>query len=299
MRHFESGKAALGLCGGRPWGPPGKHPAWLPRLPRSPGWERKITRLRARTLRMKHPISFKSQSLRPYFAAALAAWAALSAPLTAQAQPKYGPSTTRLSQDHAYFQTAKTTDFWSLIPYYVPQVKENNCGMASIAMTLNAARAHLELDQDTPLVTEAALESKVGSLPLFGMNGLEHLQTVSAAGFEKYGMKNVRIDVIRLEPSEPKALDRLRAILKASERNQKTFLIANFDQNAFTDDMPIGHIAPVGAYDSIRKRVLVLDPDREWYEPYWIPDTIFLKGLQTQDPFIRKTRGLVRIQLPD
>lgn len=237
--------------------------------------------------------------MSPHLAAALAAWIALSAPTTAQAQPKYGPATTRLSQDHAYFRTAKVTDFWSLIPYYVPQVKENNCGLASIAMILNAARASWELNQDTPLVTEAALESKVGRIPLFGMNGLEHLQKVTISGFEKYDIKGVRIDIVRIEPSEPKALQKLRSILREVERDPKVYLIANFDQNVFTDDMPIGHIAPIGAYDPVNKKVLVLDPDREWYEPYWVPDALFLKGIQTQDTFVNKTRGLIRVQLPE
>ena len=29
------------------------------------------------------------------------------------------------------------------------------------------------------------------------------------------------------------------------------------------------HVATVGAYDEKSRSVLVLDPDREWYEPYW------------------------------
>ena len=39
---------------------------------------------------------------------------------------------------------------------------------------------------------------------------------------------------------------------------------------------PTSGRAAVGGYDEISKKVLILDPDRKWYEPYWAPeDTVF------------------------
>jgi hypothetical protein len=32
-----------------------------------------------------------------------------------------------------------------------------------------------------------------------------------------------------------------------------------------------GHVAVIGAYNAENRQVLILDPDREWYEPYWSP----------------------------
>ncbi len=42
---------------------------------------------------------------------------------------------------------------------------------------------------------------------------------------------------------------------------------------------PYPHISPVGAYDKATRRVLILDIDRKWYEPYWAPDTVVLEAM--------------------
>ncbi len=246
---------------------------------------------------MKPQNSSKSISVSSLSAAALLAWITLSAPLTAQAQPKYGPSTTRLSQDHAYFQTARATDFWSLIPYYVPQAKGSTCGLASITMVVNGARSSRELDSETQLVTEAAVEDRIGGVP-FGMKSLEHLESMTRSALKEFGVTGAETQVLRFEPAQADALAALRKVLTEAEKDPSVFLIANFDQKIFTEDTTVGHIAPIGAYDAQKKRVLILDPDRKWYEPYWAPDELLLKGLQTRDRFRNELRGLVRIRIP-
>jgi hypothetical protein len=246
---------------------------------------------------MKHPNPFRLNSMSPCLAAALAAWVALAAPTTAQAQPKYGPATTRLSQDHAYFQTAKATDFWSLIPYYLPQAKGSTCGLASITMVVNGARSGRDLDSETQLVTEAAVEDRIGGVP-FGMKSLEHLESMTRSALKEFGVLGAESQVLRFEPAQADALTALRKVLTEAEKDPTVFLIANFDQKVFTEDSNVGHIAPIGAYDAQKKRVLILDPDRKWYEPYWVPDELLLKGIQTRDRFRNELRGLVRIRIP-
>lgn len=246
---------------------------------------------------MKHPNPFRLNSVSPLLAAALAAWIALSAPTTAQAQPKYGPATTRLSQDHAYFRTAKVTDFWSLIPYYVPQAKGSTCGLASITMVVNGARSSRDLDSETQLVTEAAVEDRIGGVP-FGMKSLEHLESMTRSALKEFGVSGAESKVLRFEPSQADALTALRKVLTEAENDPTVFLLANFDQKVFTEDTSVGHIAPIGAYNAKKQRVLILDPDRSWYEPYWIPDSLLLKGIGTVDKGAGKLRGLVRIRIP-
>jgi hypothetical protein len=55
-------------------------------------------------------------------------------------------------------------------------------------------------------------------------------------------------------------------------------------------------MAPVAAYDAEKRRVLLLDPDREWYEPYWVADETLLAGLASVDPVTGRPRGLVRVE---
>ena len=39
------------------------------------------------------------------------------------------------------------------------------------------------------------------------------------------------------------------------------------------------HISPIGAYDKTHMRVLIMDVDREWYEPYWVSDERLLLAM--------------------
>jgi hypothetical protein len=57
-------------------------------------------------------------------------------------------------------------------------------------------------------------------------------------------------------------------------------------------------VAPIAAYDQKNSRVLVLDPDREWYEPYWVSEDSLLTGMATEDTTAHAFRGYIKIQLP-
>ena len=82
-----------------------------------------------------------------------------------------------------------------------------------------------------------------------------------------------------------------------NEKSPNDFIVANFNQKVFTVDTDAGHIAPVGAYDAEKRRVLILDPDREWYEPYWVSEERFIEGMNTKDSENNQFRGYLVIQL--
>jgi hypothetical protein len=89
----------------------------------------------------------------------------------------------------------------------------------------------------------------------------------------------------------------LRQILRANEADPSDFLLAHFVQDDLTGARggPYAHISPIGAYDSVTHRVLILDVDREWYSPYWVADGDLLAAMN------RVTKsfgagGLVRIR---
>jgi len=60
----------------------------------------------------------------------------------------------------------------------------------------------------------------------------------------------------------------------------------------------VGHLSPVAGYDSKEKRVLIFDSDRQYYEPYWVSEEVFLKGMNTPDKGSDAFRGLLWIRLP-
>ncbi len=221
-------------------------------------------------------------------------------------KPKYGADAVPLSVSHEYFKTHDAPQFWSLIPYYAPQQTGGSCSAAAATMLINAARAGKKLNSDEPLALESKVIQKSKSQAWkfsVGMLGrgvlLDDLGPYVEASLKAYGVVPAAVETIHAEKDSKKVRERIHEILVESEKNPKIMILANFVQGVFTGDAPVGHYAPVGAYDSEKKRVLILDPDREWYEPYWVSENVFFNGIATVDPSNQgKYRGLIRVVLP-
>jgi hypothetical protein len=217
---------------------------------------------------------------------------------------KYGSKAIPLSVSHSYFQKHTSPQFWTLIPYYVPQADESACSVASVAMIVNAARVGKKLSTEDQLVTQKELVQKVknsawkkSGLMTAGVT-LDQLGTLVEESLKSYGIIPKKIEVVHTENRSESTQKKLHEALLEMQNNPKEFMIANFLQGAYTSDGDYGHIAPIGAFDSELKRVLVLDPDRSWYEPYWISEETFLQGMASQDKQSDQSRGYVRITLP-
>jgi len=225
----------------------------------------------------------------------------------AGAAPKYGPAgeprAVPLAQAPGYFKNAAhpAPDYWAMAGYYVPQFNGAACSVASVTMILNAARASLSKDSETKLVLQQALLDQVGGewkkriAPTLGLSAvrgvtLDLLAKFAQDAFVKNGFPKAQATVVR-NPS----LQQLRNDLSQNETSASDFMLINFDQKVFTDDSVAGHVAPIAAYDSQNRRVLVMDPDREWYEPYWVSDEVLLKAMATLDPETGMARGYVRV----
>lgn len=219
--------------------------------------------------------------------------------------PKYAAHVTRLVQDRAYVQSAKSTDYWQLSPYYVSQFNPKACSVASVTTVLNALRANDALTSKDELFTQESVQ-KLGppfakavgrtgkgmSLDELGPN-FEHLAKKALP------QKKITVETIRFNGSDAGAeLKKLESLLEQNEKNAgKDFIIANFLQATLTGDPEgVGHISTIGAYDSAKKRVLILDTDRQYYEPYWVPVEVFMKAMNEVDAGAKKARGLIVIR---
>jgi len=219
------------------------------------------------------------------------------------ARPKYGPNAAPLSRDHAYFREAEAPDYWVLAPYYAAQQGGGSCSVASITMVVNAARASRDLGSEDELATEPTVLVRSGSEAWQRSVGalgtgvtLDELSGYALAALRAYGFASAGAQVFHVDAT-PAAAAQVHELLVENERSARDFLVANFDQGVYTSDEHAGHIAPIAAYDAERRRVLVLDPDRRWYEPYWVPEDAFVAGLATRDPVSGKSRGLLHIRL--
>jgi len=228
-----------------------------------------------------------------------------SAPAAAgEAAPKYAAFSVPLARDHTYFQRAPAPDFWALAPYYVGQQNDAACSLASLTMLVNAARHAAALTSNEPLVTQALLFERVHSeiwqrgLAADGDGvTLDQLAELARQSLAAFAITPARLETTHVSEASPAALARLRSTLSQNEASASDYLLLNFDARAYVGVGDYGHIAPVGAYDAERQRVLILDPDRTWYEPYWIPDTVALAGMATRDSVTGRPRGYLYVAL--
>ncbi len=214
--------------------------------------------------------------------------------------PKYGPKATRLYDAREHIQQTPAPDFWALMPYYQGQRFNADCSLPTVTMLLNALSVREQHFQDRPLFLVEALVTKMETpkwqeAVVPGGNGvsLDELGEIIEECLKEFRIQNVSVEVVHIEEASPAELEKLRKRLVENEKSDRDFLIANFLQSTFTGDPDgnVGHFAPIAAYDALRKRALIFDPDRAWYEPYWVSDQTLLEGMATKDPVANKSRG--------
>lgn len=222
----------------------------------------------------------------------------------ASGAPKYPATTVPLARDSAYLRAAAGADFWALAPYYVGQQDAVSCSLATLTMLVNAARRHTQLGTDEPIVMQPLLRRRVNS-PVWerglapGGEGvtLDELAVLAEHSLRAFGLAPARLRVTHVPEASAPALAGLREALRDNEASGDDWLLLNFLAAAYVGVGDYGHIAPVGAYDAETRRVLILDPDREWYEPYWVPDEVVLAGMATPDSVTGEPRGYLQVSL--
>lgn len=223
------------------------------------------------------------------------------------AKPKYGNQAERLYNWHEYFKRASAPDFWALMPYYTPQLTEGSCSVAALQMVVNALRAPRALGAADELAHHDAILKKVDVFKIGkeeGIRGvsLDGMVKVLEAAFKAYGLEGYRFEKVRAEAATPDAKKKLAAklhdALVANEKSDRDMIIPLYLQSELTGDPEgaVGHFAPVAAYDAKSKRVLLFDPDRKWYEPYWVSEETFLAGMMAKADSV-KPGGWIWVRL--
>ncbi len=169
-------------------------------------------------------------------------------------------------------------------------------------MVVNALRARRPLDAHQPLATPEAIREQHAAwderLPdaADGVT-LDQLAGMLPPVLQAYGLVDGRVEVCRFRDTSAGELDRLRDILQRNEQSAEDMVIVNVLQSTLTGDPEgaVGHMAPLGAFDVSGDRVLLFDPDRRWYEPYWVSTGTLLQAMTTRDPVSGQSRGLLRV----
>lgn len=218
---------------------------------------------------------------------------------------KYGPDAVPLSKDRGSLVERPSPDFWALMPFYAGQPNDQSCGLATAAMLLNGLRGSAGLTADAPLVTADELAARLAP-GIWGRAftadgpgvGLEQFEAFLADAARAYDLPTPQVERIPIERADEATRAQVRRLLEANEQSADDLLAVNFLQSTLTGDPEgaVGHLAPLAAYDAARDRALVLDPDRRWYEPYWVPVDKLVEALAARDPAKGRPRGLVRVR---
>jgi hypothetical protein len=236
-----------------------------------------------------------------------------------QAKAKFGPQAIPIGQSHDYLRTHRAPDYWAISPYYVPQVTRASCSLATVTTLINALRG-LPAHSDESLVTQATLldpsaaskspdsewtektsewsgkVKETGS----GVTFSEFEQYV-AASLKAYGL-DAEVNVLKPTDRSRATLNRLRRLLGANEQSAKDIALIYYNQGVVTGDWDGPHLSPIGAYDARRRRVLIMDVDRQWYVPYWTSDETLLEALlrpapANQGSLAGQTGGVIWVRL--
>lgn len=219
-------------------------------------------------------------------------------------RPKYAPWLTLLRDDPQHIRRAPAPSYWALSAVHVGQVTDTCCSLATAVMLLNAARGRAALHAGQKLVTQPDLLAAVGDAdwtfhctdPEGHGASLREMAPIMERAYLHYGVAGARVEMVQMTDAVAQAAG-FRDALAAMERSPSTQIALNFDGAPVYGQADYGHFSPAAAYDAARDRVLVLDVDRGWYEPYWVPVDVMLAALATASRKDGSPRGYLRVTL--
>jgi hypothetical protein len=227
--------------------------------------------------------------------------------LSAGEASKYSEGTTPLHQDHDYLQKNPAPDFWLINSHYVGQFNNYSCSAASVAAVVNALlsannrdagdsfqyKRQQDLVKQTKSLPWKQLVSEKGHNGKHGLNLME-LQKAVKEALGIAGLNNYQVVQNQYENNE---LNALKLALEENERSSDDIVLIHFLQDVLTGAKggPYPHISVIGAYDKQKSKVLIMDVDRDWYAPYWVPVARLLNAINTPTPRFGKG-GLVIVR---
>lgn len=187
-----------------------------------------------------------------------------------------------------------SADYWRLLPHYRAQETDAGCSVASVAAAVGAL-SHGVVDQRALRATEVAW----GEQTREGGEGvsLSELTLYLRRSLDRAGLGDARLEVFSPGDADESQLARLRRVLAAAAAGADDVVLVTFDQGWLLGGASIGHVSPVGDYDPLGQRVLVMDVDRERFGPVWISDRALLAAMtrSPDDPdgviVVRRDRG--------
>ncbi|KAK2984608.1 hypothetical protein RJ640_029114, partial [Escallonia rubra] len=181
--------------------------------------------------------------------------------------------------------------FFRLISYYQTQSEPAYCGLASLAMVLNALAIDPGRKWKGPWrwFDDSMLDC---------CEPLEKIQ-VEGISFGKLAClahcNGAEVRAFRTNESTLEDFRRFVALCTASE---DFHLITSYHRAHF-NQTGTGHFSPIGGYHAGRDMVLILDVARFKYPPHWVPLKLLWEAMDTIDEATGHHRGFMMISRPN
>ncbi len=164
-------------------------------------------------------------------------------------------------------------DFEQLQAVLPAQSRMAFCGVATLLGVQNAALKPQgeSYDQQTLFASPAGQVKSSLAVSFQGINLNELAQMFSALGYQ----------VQRTPVNAETSLARFRAELKASLADGTSFVVVNYARGVL-GQAGMGHISPIGAYNAVEDKVLVMDVAKHKYPYTWVPLNSLWQAMNTQ-----------------
>lgn len=169
--------------------------------------------------------------------------------------------------------------YWQLMDHFMTEPHSITCGPVTATIVLNALGSQglpapvsdlysFHLDNFSKVQHYWDLQNINASECAKKASGFSHGLSLTQVG-AMLSCASPRISVGVVHAHDSSVSDFRAAIVKAFEAEPLQFVAVNFDRHGL-DQEGGGHHSPLGAYDAVSDRVLLLDVARYKYPPAWV-----------------------------
>jgi hypothetical protein len=196
--------------------------------------------------------------------------------------------------EHYLIEAEANADYFPLASQFVTQKTQAYCGIASLAMVLNA------------MGVQAPSAPEYEPYKFFTQDNVLNAETDAILPREVLARRGTTLDQLgalvayrglnaEVHHAGDETLDAFRKTARQALLAHDQYVIVNYLRKALGQQIG-GHISPLAAYDEKRDRFLILDVARYKYPPVWASSADIYAAMNTIDAVNGgKTRGYVLV----
>lgn len=230
---------------------------------------------------IKTTLKFCTGALFLFFTITSSATLPLSSKLIGLASPE---------GNEIFQRSYERTYFWPLMFQFTYQQNRTYCTIASSVMVLNALDIPAPIDQNF-MPYRTFTQNNFFTPEVQNFMPMSQLKK-SGATINQVGHALSTFPVsVQIVHANTVTANEFRSLAKQAIAHG-AYLLVNFSRTALGQD-GTGHMSPIGAYDEISDRFLILDVSRFRYPPFWVKTNDLWKAMHTIDQGAHVYRGFL------